>query len=89
MGSMDKRKPDTNELDKWKQKYHGDGYVLSCKLDGVSGLYVTEGEKPKLYTRGDGKIGQDVSHFIPYLRLPKEKGLAIRGEFIIPKIYLT
>ena len=85
MGSMDKRKPDTNELDKWKQKYHGDGYVLSCKLDGVSGLYVTEGEKPKLYTRGDGKIGQDVSHFIPYLRLPKEKGLAIRGEFIIPK----
>jgi NAD-dependent DNA ligase len=84
MGSMDKRKPDTNELENWKQKYKG-SYVLSCKLDGVSGLYVTEGEKPKLYTRGDGKIGQDVSHFIPYLRLPKEKGLAIRGEFIIPK----
>jgi len=84
MGSMDKRKPDTNELENWKQKYKGP-YVLSCKLDGVSGLYVTEGEKPKLYTRGDGKIGQDVSHFIPYLRLPKEKGLAIRGEFIIPK----
>ena len=84
MGSMDKRKPDTNELKNWKQKYKGP-YILSCKLDGVSGLYVTEGEKPKLYTRGDGKIGQDVSHFIPYLRLPKEKGLAIRGEFIIPK----
>jgi len=84
MGSMDKRKPDTNELESWKQKYKGP-YVLSCKLDGVSGLYVTEGDKPKLYTRGDGKIGQDVSHFIPYLRLPKEKGLAIRGEFIIPK----
>jgi len=84
MGSMDKRKPDTNELEKWKQIYKGP-YILSCKLDGVSGLYVTEGEKPKLYTRGDGKIGQDVSHFIPYLRLPKEKGLAIRGEFIIPK----
>ena len=84
MGSMDKRKPDTNELENWKQKYKGP-YVLSCKLDGVSGLYVTEGDKPKLYTRGDGKIGQDVSHFIPYLRLPKEKGLAIRGEFIIPK----
>ena len=84
MGSMDKRKPDTNELEKWKQIYKGP-YILSCKLDGVSGLYVTEGDKPKLYTRGDGKIGQDVSHFIPYLRLPKEKGLAIRGEFIIPK----
>jgi len=84
MGSMDKRKPDTNELENWKQKYKGP-YILSCKLDGVSALYTTEGDKPKLYTRGDGKIGQDVSHFIPYLRLPNEKGLAIRGEFIIPK----
>ena len=32
MGSMDKRKPDTNELENWKQKYKG-AYVLSCKLD--------------------------------------------------------
>jgi len=84
MGSMDKRKPDTNELNNWKKTYKGP-YVLSCKLDGVSGLYTTEGEKPKLYTRGDGKIGQDISHFIPYLRLPKEKNIVIRGEFIIPK----
>jgi NAD-dependent DNA ligase len=38
-----------------------------------------------LYTRGDGKVGQDVSHLIPHLRLPKTKGIVIRGEFIIPK----
>ena len=38
-----------------------------------------------LYTRGNGKIGQDVSHMIPYLRLPTEKGIVIRGEFIIQK----
>ena len=89
MWSMDKIKPDTKALENWKTKFSGP-YVLSCKLDGVSGLYTTEGEQPKLYTRGDGKVGQDVSHFIPYLRLPSkqkgEKGFVIRGEFIIPKM---
>jgi NAD-dependent DNA ligase/DNA polymerase/3'-5' exonuclease PolX len=84
MGSMDKIKPDTNALSNWNSKYKGP-YVLSCKLDGVSGLYTTEGNKPNLYTRGDGKIGQDISHLIPFLRLPKIKGIVIRGEFIIPK----
>jgi NAD-dependent DNA ligase len=77
MWSMDKIKPDSGTLDKWKQKYPGP-YVISCKLDGVSGLYTTEGAEPKLYTRGDGKVGQDVSYLIPYLKLPKERGLVIR-----------
>ena len=84
MGSMDKIKPDTGALGNWTAKYKGP-YILSCKLDGVSGLYTTEGAEPKLYTRGDGLVGQDVSHLIPYLRLPKTKGVVIRGEFIIPK----
>jgi NAD-dependent DNA ligase len=84
MGSMDKIKPDTEALKKWINRFYGP-YVLSCKLDGVSGLYTTENNEPKLYTRGDGKIGQDISHLIPYLRLPKTKGLVIRGEFILPK----
>lgn len=84
MASMDKIKPDTDALEKWIKKYTGP-YVISCKLDGVSGLYTTEGDIPKLYTRGDGKVGQDISHLIPFLRLPKTKGIVIRGEFIIPK----
>jgi NAD-dependent DNA ligase len=84
MGSMDKIKPDTNELFSWTKKFKGP-YVLSCKLDGVSGLYTTEGPTPKLYTRGDGKVGQDISYLIPYLNLPKNNGLVIRGEFIIQK----
>ena len=84
MWSMDKIKPDSDALPKWSKKYKGP-YVLSCKLDGVSGLYTTEGEYAMLYTRGNGKIGQDVSHMIPYLRLPTEKGIVIRGEFIIQK----
>ena len=82
MWSMDKIKPDTEVLNNWKKKYSGP-YVVSCKLDGVSGLYTTEGDIPKLYTRGDGKIGQDISHMIPYLRLPELKGVVVRGEFII------
>ena len=60
-------------------------YVISAKLDGVSGLYTTEGDKPRLYTRGNGTIGHEISHLIPYLDLPKEKGLVLRGEFIISK----
>lgn len=84
MWSMDKIKPDTSALGYWMKKYNGP-YVLSAKLDGVSGLYSTEGEQPKLYTRGNGIVGQDVSHMIPYLQLPKTPGLVIRGEFIIPK----
>ena len=85
MGSMDKIKPDTDVLTNWLNKYRGP-YIITCKLDGVSGLYTTEGSVPKLYTRGDGKVGQDISHLIPYLRLPKTKNLVIRGEFIIPKL---
>ena len=84
MWSMDKIKPDSNALPGWMKKYGGP-YVLSCKLDGVSGLYSTEGTTPKLYTRGDGKVGQDVSFILPVLKLPQEKGIVVRGEFIIPK----
>ena len=88
MPSMDKIKPDTNALINWKQKYGGP-YLLSCKLDGVSGMFDSEDETPKLYTRGDGKTGQNISHLIPILGLDKmvnpNKRVVVRGEFIIPK----
>lgn len=88
MPSMDKIKPDTNALVSWAAKYKGP-YVLSCKLDGVSALYTTEGPVSKLYTRGNGKIGQDISHLIPFLKLPKkiqnQPGFTIRGELLISK----
>ena len=58
MPSMDKIKPDSNALSQWKQKYTGP-YVLSCKLDGVSGLYYSLENSRKLYTRGDGAVGQN------------------------------
>lgn len=84
MWSMDKIKPDTNVLASWKKKFAGP-YIISCKLDGVSGLYDCTQKKPALYTRGDGKVGQDISHLISHLRLPKCEGYALRGEFIMKK----
>jgi NAD-dependent DNA ligase len=95
MWSMDKIKPDSNALASWKLKYKGP-YTLSCKLDGVSGMYVkgtnkgtdkgTNKDSYKLYTRGNGLVGQDISHLIEPLHLPKLPfSGAIRGEFIIPK----
>ena len=92
MGSMDKVKPsDQAVLDKWKNKYTGP-YVYSDKLDGVSGLLVLENSKLKLFTRGDGYEGTDITNLIPYLptisglkinNLIKLKDLAVRGELIM------
>ena len=84
MASMDKIKPDTKALSSWKSKYKGD-YIISCKLDGVSGLYSTENKTSKLYTRGDGKTGQDISHLLESLKLPTKSGIVVRGEFIMSK----
>tara|TARA_Y100000748_G_C15501092_1_gene490119 strand:- start:273 stop:3596 length:3324 start_codon:yes stop_codon:yes gene_type:complete len=96
MWSMDKIKPDTKALAKWVAKYHKPKeYVVSAKLDGVSGLYVIKDGEKRLYTRGNGRVGQDISHLIPHLQLPDvgeggvgENGseeLVIRGEFLISK----
>ena len=90
MWSMDKIKPTTDALDKWKKKYvDPKSYVISAKLDGVSGLYVLDKSGASLYTRGNGKVGQKIDHLIPYLSLPTDLGehetLAIRGEFLISK----
>jgi NAD-dependent DNA ligase len=84
MASMDKIKPDTGALNSWKAKYKGP-YVTSCKLDGVSGMYSTEQKDAKLYTRGNGKIGQDITHLIKHMNFPNIPGIVVRGEFIIPK----
>ena len=84
MFSMDKIKPDTSALKTWRNKYLGP-YVISCKLDGVSGLFTIYNKEKKLYTRGNGIIGQDISNIVPYLNLPEVENIVIRGEFIIPK----
>jgi NAD-dependent DNA ligase len=82
--SMDKIKPTTNEVAKWTATYTGP-YVISAKLDGISALYVNNKNESKLYTRGNGVFGQDISHLIPYLIKKEYKDMAFRGEIIITK----
>lgn len=86
MWSMDKLKDEKAIQNKLK-KYKGP-YVLSTKMDGISVLYYAENtysNNPQLYTRGNGKKGQDISHLLPYLKLPKLSNVTIRGELIIKK----
>jgi DNA ligase (NAD+) len=131
MMSMNKIKADNSVLSKWIHQYpptnidivKDKSYIVSDKLDGVSGMLVFKSDKideynrngnreigdpilydePKLYlyTRGNGRYGQDISHLIPFiktLRKPvqkifdefenkKKNGLllAVRGEFIISR----
>ena len=89
MGSLDKIKfEDTNKLDNWLVKYNSKEFLISDKLDCVSALFVYEKGYMKLYTRGDGIIGADISHLIKYIKdIPKEvkEDIAIRGELIIKK----
>jgi len=82
MWSMDKIKPDTNALTKFKQTYKGP-YVISAKVDGVSALYSTESGSPNLYKKGDGKFGFLINHILPYLNLPTQKNITLRGELMI------
>lgn len=87
--SMDKIKPDTQVLKKWINKYPGP-YVISCKLDGISALYVCKNKEEKFYTRGNGIEGQDITSLIQYIIKKNKlfnnlKNVAIRGEIIIKK----
>lgn len=82
MGSLDKIRDDDDTLKRWADKYPGK-IVISDKLDGNSALFV----QGKLYSRGDGTTGQNISHLIPHIRgLPKSANApAARGELIISK----
>lgn len=82
MPSLNKLKPDSKNLESFLSK---GPFVISAKLDGVSLLILTKNKK--LYTRGNGSIGQDVSYLWDSLRLPKNpKGnYIIRAEMIISK----
>lgn len=89
MGSADKITPENeNVLHRWFDKNPSSTYNISEKLDGVSGLFVHKGGKNKLYTRGDGKTGADISYLIQFFSsIPKKlpKDIVVRGEIIITK----
>lgn len=85
MGSLDKIRDDDEALEKWQRRYKG-SYIVSDKLDGISCLYYKKGTTLALYSRGDGNVGQDISHLIKYIPLPEvNDDLVFRGELILSK----
>jgi NAD-dependent DNA ligase len=85
MPSLRKVKPDSG-LDTWTKAYPGP-WVASDKLDGISALWIPD--KGALYLRGNGLVGQDVSHLVGLgiqgLVKPKKDSVMVRGELIVPK----
>ena len=67
LGSMDKIKPPSNQLEKWINQYTPP-YILTDKVDGISALLVyKKNNNIKMYTRGTSTEGLDISHLIKYL----------------------
>ena len=89
MGSMDNLKED-KKINNWMKKYKED-YVIMSKLDGISGLLYKNGHTLKLFTRGNGVEGKDVSHLIKYFDIPNlnsHSEITIRGEILVKqKVY--
>ena len=100
MGSMDKIKTEEKLIERWTKTFKGP-YLVSDKLDGISCLLTMDATKTnnkiKLYTRGDGTYGQDVTHLLGFVNMSVDKLIktdakslnadlvAIRGELIMSK----
>ena len=99
LGSMDKIKPGSKDLEKWFNKYLGP-YIISDKLDGISALLLYRSNNTiNMYTRGTAEEGTDITELLKYINIPsidKIKELkissnksnilmAFRGELIIDK----
>lgn len=78
--SLNKVKAD---LAKWKAKAPAATYHVSVKLDGCSALWIPASRR--LYTRGDGMCGRDISAFATLFKgLPTTStDIAVRGELIM------
>ena len=87
LGSMDKFKPDdVREIATWLVANKATEYIIEDKLDGVSCLMVMTNGKIKLYTRGNGIVGADISYLAQYFNtIPKNltETINVRGELIM------
>jgi len=87
LGSLDKAKT-AEELEKWTKK-HKATFVISEKLDGISGLW--NPSENALYLSGDDNMGVDVSSWLKHISLSPTslkhipKDIWIRGELIMPR----
>ena len=84
MGSLKKVKTE-KALGLWMKKYKSP-YTLSDKIDGVSVGMTIFDKVIKLYKRGDGNTGTDITHLCQFLDIPKiDKNIMMRGEIVIEK----
>lgn len=83
MPSLEKIKPGMPALGKFITATKT--YVLSEKLDGLSGLWCPK--KKELFLRGDGTTGQTVSHLVGKIAglVPSSESWIVRGELVLPK----
>jgi len=88
MLSADKTK-DMGVITKFAEKDNGGGVVASWKLDGLTlVLRYRDGELKQAITRGNGAIGEDVTHNmgavqnIPYT-IPYKGDMEVRGECVV------
>jgi NAD-dependent DNA ligase len=79
MPSLDKIKPGQDALDRFLAT---GPFVISEKLDGLSALWITGTRK--LYLRGDGIEGQDISHLVDGIQGLGKEG-HVRGELVVSR----
>lgn len=91
LNSMDKIKQgDVKKLEKFTNSFSKTSkFIVSDKLNGVSCL-VQYGDTPadtRLYTRGDGTVGADISYFKNKINgiISGPTNICVRGELIITK----
>lgn len=83
------KKPE--EAFRWLEKIGYSGLLIAMpKVDGLTGCVTyVDGKFSHMSTRGDGQIGQDISHLASYLNLPQEipySGIIdVVGEIHLPK----
>lgn len=87
MGSLSKTA--VEDVGKWMES-RGDSFVVQDKLDGISiAVYYEDGRLIRAVTRGDGSVGEDVTHNVRNYdgvkwSIPGFNG-ALRGEIILTK----
>ncbi|CCV01836.1 NAD-dependent DNA ligase [Invertebrate iridescent virus 22] len=86
MGSLTKCNDDKT-IDNFISKFNDKEFIVQEKLDGVSCLYICNKGQIKLFTRGNGVYGTEITHLLDYgLTIPKlAKSFMVRGELIVSK----
>lgn len=87
LGSLNKIKnTEEKKMQLWLKKFMCNDYIVEYKLDGISCLIdYMNSDEPKIYTRGNGDYGVDITCIKEFVDIPYLKNLCVRGELIISK----